>query len=256
LKKVVVLDSVKTASTILKPKRNIKVVKNVIVTLLALFFSTLCSAQSFEFAENDSAIVDLKANKYTEIKLDINNLTFDTLKLAIEVLSKDLPDNWDGMVCVHGMCLGVIPEIGEGEKMSPIVGNEKAYVRLTVNPFNNLSKGELQIRVYNVNNPSDADTAVWILNSTVSISERRLTEVQCYPNPATDVITIKGLIPLNSIKLIDYSGKIVHLQNFSDPYTGQRVLKLPPLNDGVYLLSTYNDGILTGQRKLVIANRI
>ena len=39
----------------------------------------------------------------------LNQNPSETLSLGVEIMEKDMPEGWDGLVCIHGICFNGIP---------------------------------------------------------------------------------------------------------------------------------------------------
>ncbi|MDA8886802.1 hypothetical protein N9I68_04415, partial [Bacteroidia bacterium] len=158
----------------------------VLLFLLACTVLQLVSpGQSFDWVSGDTISVALEPNTYAELKMRQNNLTTDTLNLGVEIIHKDIPESWDGMVCLQGLCLGLIPEEREKYTMLPLHGEQKGFVRLTINPYDGTEQAKLRIRVYDIDRPIYSDTATWLLNSNTLGIKKLMDEntLEIYPNP-------------------------------------------------------------------------
>ena len=86
---------------------------------------------------------------------------------------------------------------------------------------------------------------VWLV---FSLSERD-HGFTFYPNPANDRITIKGLTPFETVRLVDLNGRVLS----TAPFVGDlhsMVWELPQLTQGLYFLQTRS-----AQRPIVIGPR-
>ena len=95
-------------------------------------------AQTFDWVIGNTIETNLALNTTVQLKMEQLEVGNNTITLGIEVVHNDLPSGWDGMLCIHGSCLGIIPPLGTTGTMTPISGTEKGYVRLTVNPINRM----------------------------------------------------------------------------------------------------------------------
>lgn len=184
-----------------------KTISTLIIALLAFGGN----AQTFQWDTNDSVVVDLTPNsmvQYPTYQSVVNS--GDTVTLAIEVIYSDIPNTWDGMLCIYGLCLGTIPNVGTQATMDPIHDGQQGMVRLTVNPYSDLQPAKLQVYVYDVNHPNDGDTATWILNpSSLSVSDLEMPTMSIGPNPAQDLISVKLSEEMQSLRIVDASGRVV-----------------------------------------------
>ena len=200
--------------------------------LLTLLLTPLSfNAQtSFSWINGNSySDTTLATNSYTELKLEFSNETNDSLRIGVKVTYNDLPASWDGMVCVFGKCLGTIPASGDSATMVDMDTSDIGYVRLTVNPYTGNQVATLKIWTYNLDNPSDGDTATWHIDQT-SVGLNEISKPTIYPNPASDFIVIEGE-QISQALLSDMHGHIIR----SMSTTGK--LNIVGLPKGMYLLT-------------------
>jgi len=189
------------------------------------------SAQTFTWETSNTVETNLAANTTIQYPLYLNAVGNDTVTLAIEVIYNDVPQAWDGMVCIFGQCLGNISPVGTQATMQPIYGATQGMVRLTVNPFNGMEVSTLQIYVYDVNFPNDGDTATWLLNTTLTTPELLTSSVSIAPNPVQDQFTIDSEYDLNQAQIMDASGRLVRVIELTKSLQSINVADLPK---GVY----------------------
>jgi hypothetical protein len=230
---------------------------NKISTLVfGVLISSVCYGQiSFSWAPTQVFNETLDPNATVLLKIQQVNNTNDTLYLGIEITQNDIPATWDGMVCVEGSCLGYIPPVGYTASQAPISGTTNGYTRLTINPMGETGYGELRIRVYDLNNPTDGDTAVWILNSTLNGIESYVTRddaVTVFPNPAVEEVTFQSTSnPLKAIEFYSIDGQLVHTESIVGK---QQMAKVNIANfaAGVYVAKTYDSKGLIRTHKLTV----
>lgn len=211
--------------------------KTIIFTICTLVAGT-AAAQTFTWATTNTVETNLAQNTTVQYPLYIDAVGNDEVTLAIEVVSNDLPQSWDGMLCIYGQCLGNISPVGTQATMTPISGAQQGMVRLTVNPLNGTETATLKVYVYDVDYPNDGDTAIWRLNTTASTPELSANKVSIAPNPVQDVLTIDTEYDLNQAQVVDASGRIVQAVEISELQTTLNVSELP---EGVYTLRMTND---------------
>lgn len=225
--------------------------KNILSTIIVLSISMVTMAQtSFNWTLNDSIVTDIDANSYTELKIEQTNISGGDLDLAIEVIYNDIPSTWDGMVCVEGLCMGTIPAVGGTANMTTIADGANGYVRLTANPMGGLEQILLKIRVYDVDNPSDSDTATWLINSVdlLSVNENGSnTSINLYPNPSNSEFSINSTSNIDSVELIGLDGKTV----LSKQIKSNESLNINHLPKGLYIVKIYSQGNLVGVEKMI-----
>jgi hypothetical protein len=93
--------------------------------------------------------------------------------------------------------------------------------------------------------------AGFILNpNKLGISELQINQLQLYPNPAQETITIKSDMNLNGKEycIFDFVGKSVLKGKFSDDI---KSVSVSELNNGVYILTIYDFN-----NKLISTNKV
>lgn len=221
------------------------------VVLCNLHFSAI-GQTSFSWLPNDTITTNLDPSSYTELKIEQVNLSGDTLNLGIEVVYNDLPNTWDGMVCIYGICLGTIPSVGSTSSMNPIYGTTNGYVRLTVNPQGGTQQATLRIRVYDIDNPTDGDTATWVLNSQPLSIEDYASQISfnVYPNPAQDYLIMEADVTIDAVQILSISGQKVI--DFDLEENSSQKINISSLKKGTYILQYTDNGITRGSRKILI----
>ena len=209
----------------------------------ALVLSGATFAQStFQWDTNDSVVVNLNQNTYDQYPLYQSVVGNDTVTLAIEIIYNDLPQSWDGMVCVYGLCMGSIPPVGTTTQMSPISGSNQGMIRLTVNPFNGTEAAKLQVMVWDIDHPTETDTATFLLNTTLNTNELEPSRVVIAPNPVQNELSIDSEYQLNEAQIMDAAGRVMKVVEIT---AAQQSINVSDLTDGVYTLRLAgNEGIV------------
>ncbi len=203
-------------------------------------------SQTFDWVTTNSIETNLALNTTVLLKMEQEAVGNDTVTLGIEVIHNDLPSGWDGMLCIHGSCLGIIPPVGTTGTMTPISGADKGYVRLTVNPINGTEVAKLQVYVFDVNYPNDGDTATWLLNETASVEDVVWNELEVYPNPAVNVLNIDTDQQFAYAEIYSMSGRL--LARFDEVLSGE--LNLSDIETGSYLLRLVQSDHKVAVRKI------
>lgn len=226
--------------------------KHSIITLCLLLGGIATAQTSFSWSPNDTIIQDVNPELYTEMNIDQINISGDTLELGIEVVKNTIDESWDGMICLQGLCLGEIRPEGFTAQMIPISGDLNGYTKLTVYPAGGTQSGELRIRVYNLNNPTDGDTCTWIVNavSGVGLNESSLVDITIFPNPAQHTLNIQSMLSFDKVEIIDLLGKVVLRKSFKSISMSQ--LDISALNRGHYLLRLFEGKTLLKTEKILI----
>ncbi len=229
---------------------------NKIFTLIIGICLTSVAFGQTSFSWYPSQVINttLDPNNTVLLKIEQVNNTNDTLHLGVEITKNDIPASWDGMVCIEGSCLGYIPPVGYTATQTPIVGALNGYTRLTINPMGETGYGELRIRVYDLNNPTDGDTAVWILNSTPTGVESYLAnsnDVMVFPNPANEIVQLNSLSnPLEVVEFYTIDGQLVRSENIGAQQ--KATISIADLSAGIYVVKSYDTQGLIRAHKLTV----
>lgn len=73
--------------------------------------------------------------------------------------------------------------------------------------------------------------------------------VNTYPNPTTNQINMAGLRYGDSIKLFDFTGKLVKMDSYID--SGIKTLNISELNSGIYVLIVENEGKINYSNRII-----
>jgi len=211
--------------------------KTVLTALLAAAAFTSSAQSTFQWDTNDTIEVNLNPNTYDQYPMYQSVVGNDTVTLAIEIIHNDLPQTWDGMVCVYGLCMGSIPAVGTQTTMDPIYGSNQGMIRLTVNPFNGTETAKLQVKVWDVEYPNETDTATFLLNTTLNAPELNPANVTIAPNPAYESISVSSDYNLSSAEIFDAFGRKVKSVEVK---SAQQSISLADLPEGVYTIQLAN----------------
>ncbi|MDR3338674.1 MAG: T9SS type A sorting domain-containing protein, partial [Candidatus Symbiothrix sp.] len=73
-------------------------------------------------------------------------------------------------------------------------------------------------------------------STIVSIGNVSADAIKIYPNPASDVLTIKSEAPINRIVITDINGRVVFIDKDSQSLGREREINISSLTKGVYVL--------------------
>lgn len=223
-----------------------------LLCFLLIYSYHISFSQTFEMYPNDTIQTDLDPNAYTELKIHQLNLTQSVLNLGIEVMYNDIPGTWDGMVCVYGSCLGHIPVVGYTYNQSPVFVGDSGYVRLTAHPMQGTQQSKLRIKVTDLDNPTNVETATWILNETLGIDDYTGENIdfKMFPNPAKGQVQVSSDIAFNEIEIASINGMIMKRIKSDDlKYSVVDITELP---QGIYFLSAKSDDKALIRSKLIV----
>jgi hypothetical protein len=85
-------------------------------------------------------------------------------------------------------------------------------------------------------------------NPTAEINEEIYSNTKIYPNPFSSNISITSDELINSAKIIDVKGKLIH--NYANSFNSKNI-DLNELNKGIYFLQLEYDGSIIKRHKLV-----
>ena len=108
----------------------------------------------------------------------------------------------------------------------------------------------LRIKIYDVNNPTDADTATWVINSVDYAGVNDLNQnidLSIFPNPCNSYFSISTELNVDYVELVGIDGRIVHTQN----YTPNDLVEMSHVPAALYIVKMYTDGELVGLKKLI-----
>ena len=133
-----------------------------LTTIVGLITVFTASSQTFQWTTPQTVEENLAQNTTVQFPLHQTAIGSDTVTLAIEVIYNDIPAGWDGMLCIYGTCLGIIPPVGTTAEMTPISGFTEGMVRLTVNPMSGTEVAKIEVYVYDIDFPNDGDTCAFV----------------------------------------------------------------------------------------------
>lgn len=82
----------------------------------------------------------------------------------------------------------------------------------------------------------------------LSVSSKELTGVDVYPNPANELVTIKGLASEGTAQIVDLQGKVVRSATVN---AGVDTIAISDLNAGVYVMTIATENGVKTQRLVV-----
>ena len=219
--------------------------------IIGLTTAFSASAQTFQWTTPQTVEANLVQNTTVQFPLYQEAIGTDTVTLGIEIIYNDIPASWDGMVCIYGSCLGIIPPVGITAEMTPINGTTEGMVRLTINPITGTEVAKLQVYVFDINFPNDGDTATFLLNATLGIETSTILESNLIvsPNPSSDVITIDSPTGLRHVSIINAAGKMVVEYNLNG--VTNSVMNVRDYQAGVYIIRIEDINGSIVNRKLI-----
>jgi len=211
-----------------------------LLLIITIFFSINSSAQNFSFVD-DTVKVWGSPGDYFSGETDIINNKNIALNLRVKTIQWDVPEAWDLTYC--GMWCGtdardsidmlLTANATQFNRIKGYSGSKEPYI------------ASLTMVVLNIDNPSEADTCVYIYNTkeqdpTTGINELTSNPIQIFPNPVAEQINIQVLDNNNNqwIEVYNQQGQKVIAQSFS----GKVIYQLPveELPEGRYFIQYLN----------------
>nr|MBC8175545.1 hypothetical protein [Candidatus Neomarinimicrobiota bacterium] len=124
--------------------------------LMGILISTIL-AQSFTFIPNDTiAHVDL--DSMVQYESTLSNISDSTITTEIIRMVNDLPEDWESIMCLGGLCYF------QDTIITTLEWEDTVIFQLDVLTYNSTSEGtgHIQIVVFNVNNPTEIVTVNFI----------------------------------------------------------------------------------------------
>lgn len=221
-------------------------------TLLITLSSTFASfGQGFTLSPADSIHQNIQVGSYytSTINLPHDNLTTDTVVIAWEVISIDLPvgNTWDYSYCDYTSChTGDITNA----IMTPIFPGQSAFFKVNlVAP--QAGFGMFKIKVFNVDNPVNYEVMTFTFDATLDVSAiEKGQSVRVFPNPMTDdQLTISHVLPGSSLKITNSLGQLVMNETIAG---SDFVVQNANLHRGVYFIQLALSNEIYTTRKLIV----
>lgn len=204
--------------------------------LLAAFLAFLPSllfAQSFEIeSEVDTIKQAITLDAYNDIHVDIKNMTEGEVTLGWEVINRSEIKGWDFSLCDLGNCHVGVPESGEMWAMDT---ETKAFLKISANPKGMAGMCMFTFRVFDKDNPSDADTITMVADAVVGVPAMVTMNQSLFPNPATDRVQVSSEEVITGLELFNTMGQLVLSQDLMEG-TLSTSINLTAIETGQYIL--------------------
>jgi hypothetical protein len=161
------------------------------------------------------------------------NLTVDAEKSLKYTIPNYIISDFDG----NPLSFSAI--MGDGSKLPLWIDFSSDKLSLTFNPAN-VNKGESTIYIFatDPNGLKDSLEVNVLVNEVnhIKVSSVQGGEIKIYPNPVTEIITLKSPYLIKSIELYDLNGRVVFKQ-----IGNNNVINVSGLNKGIYILKAETD---------------
>jgi len=209
--------------------------------------SSFCGfAQNFTVTPANSVTTTISLDTYITSEIDFNNTSGDLLYLAWDLIDATVPSSFDYSFCDYNTCYDATYIHGTMAAISP--GNS-GFIKVNLSTSQE-GWAHFKFAVYNVNNPSEADTVDFWFNGIAEVKQIVKEEISIYPNPVNsgDNWTIKNLENNSLIEVYNSLGqKVLSTKN----YSSSSVILEGKLNKGAYIVRILHDGERE-TRKLII----
>ncbi len=212
--------------------------KKLYLLLTICTISSILNAQNFSADVPDLTIFTPQESIFTfEGSIDLQNHTFGDLNMAFEQIEENVPNGWQTSNCLGANCLPI--GVKTGTFTLPVLSPDN-YVIGHFYPNNVAGSGSMKIKIYEVFNPSASIILTYygVAGTVSGVQELKATDVQAFPNPASDFLTI--MLPNDGgaslkIELLDALGRVVKSEITTQSTTQ---LDISNLSKGVYFVAT------------------
>lgn len=206
------------------------------------FLPTLAFSQgTFDvvFTTTDSMVYDTPG-AFMSIHATIHNLSStDSVELNIFKQFIDIPATWETAICTD-VCY---PASVSSINLALAPADSQAFVFYFYTDIV-ADSGYAKVLFTNLNVPSNTVLHGYhgITQSPLSVSEKEAAVFSVYPNPATDIITVKNKNTFSdkSFIITDGSGRIVRTGKLTQ---GQTQISIQELPKGFYLLNSEESSV-------------
>lgn len=213
-----------------------------------IFFSEL-SAQTFTFDPGDVVTEYVELETYKNIQINMAHPGYSDITFGWVTIENNILDKWEYTSCDNGGCYSLLPD---SATVGPLADTVPAYIRLTVNPRDQLGTSTVKIYVYNVKYPDDGKVVSFDITAIAptSIFENETEAIHVYPNPANDYIILKNTFDTPSpFVLIDMAGKTILTDIVNS--NSDKTIKLEAFPKGIYFVR-FQTGQVDETRKIIV----
>lgn len=211
-------------------------------SILVLLAPSLLLAENIKFSvDRDTLSTTLRSEGYHDTNVDILGLPEEVTYLSWEVLDRKENDGWDLSVCDYGSCYIGVPKGGD---MDSATSADDVFMKFTVNSMGKADECWYTLRVYDRNEPTNADTITLVFKAwPTSVGEVNQEAFSLYPNPSTGLVTLnldRDLDEITQFHLVDAHGKNVMSAQLNGVSRSQQ-LDLTAVPRGTYVLIVSNE---------------
>lgn len=209
--------------------------QTLLITLLfSIAFTFQVEAQTFTFEPGEVVTEYVELESYKNIQVNMEHPDFDDITFGWVTIQNNMLDKWEYTSCDNGGCYSLLPD---SATVGPLADTVPGFIRLTVNPRDQLGTSTVVLYVYNIKYPDDGKMMTFeiIASEVTSIEETLATQIHVYPNPASHFLTLENTSSkVLDFELTDLIGKTVH-KDFVDPHQN-RTISLATYPRGIYFV--------------------
>lgn len=228
-----------------------KIIRQYIAISVVVFLAAtgISLGQTFTNTPNDTIQLMGMMEDLQTLSIQQVNVSQDTVQLKWQKVSAIVPADWEAAVCDNSICYTSLVNNGS---MIPVAPTDFGFILLHVTPHVNLGTATIRYAVWDEANPALKDTLTLILtvDGTSSVQEGTdKPQINIFPNPTSDNITITNLTLGSQYIIYDSNGKNVISGNNS-----AGILSIPckTLPNGAYTISITNKGTTAITKKFII----
>ena len=165
-------------------------------------------SQSFTISPGNEIISFAPLNTYITATAKFRNETAADLVFGWQLLEKTTPEGWDYSYCDYNTCYTATDYNGI---MAPVIPGDSGFVKVNVLTTHE-GWAHFKIRVFNYNEPSDADTVQFWFNGLASVNSNEPgSHMSIYPNPIVEggKLNLDQLSEQTKITILNSSGQTV-----------------------------------------------
>lgn len=224
--------------------------KNYLLFLILILNSLTGFTQTFSVTA-DTIEGTYDVGQYPSDYNYVTNNSGNDLTLSFDLLTNTLPSNgWSVTLCTHQFCMPSVPSTAS---FGTLADGAQGYFNVHVGFNGATGTGEISFRVYETNNPSNADTIYFIYHATSSVGLAENSgniNISTFPNPTTDLIIVQGLDNSTAavFNIYNNTGELVNSDRIS---SSNEVINVGNLLNGVYFLEIRDQGSVIYSTKLI-----
>ena len=230
--------------------------KKIIIFSILASFAFGSQAQNFTLSKHlveDSMYVD----DYTDAGVDLRNTTNKRLVIKFRTYLNTIDtNNWEVLYCSFPACRSYIAyeEICDTMGANGDLDDKVRISNMSIQPKKTPKDCELCIEFFDMMDSTFRDTLCYKYFASKRALGLASNSVQSnskiYPNPTQGSVTVENSIGINSIKIVDLSGKEV--LNVKDVNSITYSIDLSALKPGTYVLQVENSDDQWTVEKLII----